>query len=295
MRRKGPTEIMRVIALKLSTLFLQAYVKPMAIDAGDLFGIAVALSADGNSLAVGSFDEDGSSRGINGVADNKSAGSGAAYVFTRIGTQWSQQAYIKPSNGEPQDSFGVHVALSGDGNTLVVGSLDEDCPATGVDASGCDGDWRSDVSTGAAYVFARSGGAWSQQGFLKASNTGFNDWFGARVGISGDGSVVAVAAPFEDAAGTGLGARPADDSATQAGALYLFVRSAGGWRQQAYFKGSNTEAYDEFGSGVALDRAGSTLVATARGEDSAARTVDGNQRDNSADEAGAAYVFRVSR
>jgi hypothetical protein len=147
---------------------------------------------------------------------------------------------------------------------------------------------------GAAYVFVRSGVSWSQQAVLKASNTGPNDWFGARVAVSGDGNLVAIAAPFEDAAGRGLNARQDDNTAAEAGAVYLFARTGGAWRQQAYLKGSNTEAFDEFGSSVALDRAGRTLVVTARGEDSAATGIDGDQKNNAADEAGAAYVFGLT-
>ena len=101
----------------------QAYVKSAQMDAGDMFGYAVALTVDGNMLAVGAFDEDGSARTINGPTDNRANGSGAAYVFTRTGTTWAQQAYIKPSNGEAQDSFGVAVAFNDDGTTLLVGSL----------------------------------------------------------------------------------------------------------------------------------------------------------------------------
>jgi len=273
----------------------QAYVKPSSIDGGDMFGYAVTLSADGNTLAVGAFDEDGSSRTINGPADNKSNGSGAAYVFTRAGATWSQQAYIKPSNGEPQDSFGVHVAISDDGNTLLVGSLDEDCTATGINPPGCDNDQKDDVSVGAAYVFVRSGTTWSQQAFIKASNSGFNDWFGSRLALSGDGNVAAIGASLEDSAATGINGNQKDDSATEAGAVYLFVRTGTTWQQQAYIKGSNTEAYDEFGSSVALDRAGRTLVVSARGEDGGGRGEGGKQSDNSVDEAGAVYVFRVNR
>ena len=273
----------------------QAYIKPSNIEAGDYFGIAVALNADGNTLAVGSFDEDGSSRVVNGPDDNRAFGLGAAYVFTRQGTRWSQQAYIKPSNGESQDSFGVHLSISDAGDTLLVGSLDEDCKAVGVDARGCDADWRDDLSMGAAYIFVRTGTTWSQQAFLKASNTGVNDWFGARVALSGDGTVAAVGAPFEDAAGTGATARQDDNSATEAGAVYIFVRNGATWRQQAYLKGSNTQAFDQFGSSVGLDRTGTLLVASAWGEDSAARTVNGNQNDNSAAEAGAAYVIQLTK
>jgi hypothetical protein len=273
----------------------QAYVKPSSIDAGDMFGYSVALSADGNTLGAGSFDEDGSGRSINAPHDNRTNGAGAAYVFTRAGNTWSQQAYVKPSNGESQDSFGVQVVLSDDGSTMLVGSLDEDCSASGVNAPGCDNDWREDLSMGAAYVFVRTGGTWSQQAFLKASNTGFNDWFGSRLALSGDGNLAVIGASLEDSSARGINGSQADESAGESGAVYLFARMGTSWRQQAYLKGSNTEAYDEFGSSVALDRAGSTLVVSARAEDSAARGVGGNQADNSAQEAGAAYVFRVSR
>jgi len=189
----------------------------------------------------------------------------------------------------------LHVALSDDGHTLLVGSLDEDCKATGVNAPGCDNDWREDLSMGAAYVFVRSGGAWTQQAFLKASNTGFNDWFGSRVALSGDGNTAVVGASLEDSVARGINGRQDDESASEAGAVYLYTRSGTAWRQQAYIKGSNTEAFDEFGSSVSLDRTGTLLASTSRGEDSGATSAGGNQGDNSVDEAGAAYVFRIRR
>ena len=274
----------------------QAYVKSDNIDAGDMFGYAVALTADGNLLAVGAFDEDGSARGVNGMPDNRNNGSGAAYVFTRTAGAWTQQAYIKASNGEPQDSFGVHVALNDDGTTLLVGSLDEDCKVTGVNApDSCGSDWKEDLSMGAAYVFVRAGTTWSQQAFLKASNTGFNDWFGSRVALSGDGNLAVVGASLEDGGAKGINGRENDDSASEAGAIYLFRRSGTAWTQAAYVKGANTEAFDEFGSSIALDRAGTTLVASARGEDGGGRGAGANPADNTVEEAGAVYVFRVAR
>ena len=273
----------------------QAYVKSAQMDAGDLFGYAVALTVDGNMLAVGAFDEDGSARTINGPTDNRANGSGAAYVFTRTGTTWAQQAYIKPSNGEAQDSFGVAVAFNDDGTTLLVGSLDEDCDATGVNAAPCDNDQKEDVSMGAAYVFVRSDTTWSQQAFIKASNTGFNDWFGSKIALNGDGNIAVIGASLEDSNAKGINGNQKDESATEAGAAYLFVRTGTTWTQEAYIKGSNTEAYDEFGSSLALDRSGRTLVVSARGEDGGGRGEGGKQTDNSVEEAGAAYVFRISQ
>jgi hypothetical protein len=271
----------------------QAYVKPSNPDAGDLFGFTVSLSADGSTLAVGSYDEGGSSRGINGPVDNNRRGSGAAYIFARAGTAWAQQAYIKTANAEGGDSFGVHVQLSDDGNTLLAGSLDEDCLSTGVNPAGCDNDMKADTSAGAAYVFVRSGQTWSQQAFLKPSTIMAADWFGSRLALSGDGNTAAMASPLEGSAARGLNGNQKDSSATDSGAVFIFARSAGTWSQQVYLKSSNSDAFDEFGSSLGLSRDGRTMVFTSKAEDSAAKGVNGNQNDNSAEETGAAYVFGV--
>src|SRR5947208_14942640 len=173
----------------------QAYIKASNTDAADLFGYSVGLSADGNTLAASAYDEDGSSREINGVQDKGRRGSGAIYVFTRTGATWSQQAYLKASNAENGDSLGYAIAISQDGNTIAGGAADEDCMMPGIfpgAATVCGDDTKSDLSTGAAYVFVRDGNTWSQQAFIKASNPGHNDWFGSRLNISGDGNTLAV-------------------------------------------------------------------------------------------------------
>jgi hypothetical protein len=269
----------------------QAYIKPSNPDAGDLFGYSVSLSADGNTLAAGSYDEGGSSRGINGPPDNMRRGAGAVYVFTRASGTWAQQAYIHASNAEAGDSFGVNVALSDDGNTLLASALDEDCKATGVNPPGCDNDRTDDISTGAAYVFVRSGATWAQQAFLKASNTGPNDWFGSRAALSGDGNIAALGASLEDSSGKGINGKQDDDAALESGAVYVFTRTGTTWSQQHYVKSSNAEAYDEFGGSVALSRDGRMMVVSAHAEDGGSKGVGGNQADNSVSESGAVYVF----
>ena len=273
-----------------------AYLKSTNPDAGDMFGYSVSLSADGRTIAIGAFDEDGSFRGINGAPDNARNGAGAVYIYVKpVNGFWSQQAYIHASNAEAGDSLGVHVVLSDDANTLLVGSLDEDCRATGINpAEPCDNDRAGDLSTGAAYVFVRSGTTWTQQAFFKASNTGANDWFGSRLALSGDGNTAAMGASLEDTLGRGVNGNQEGNDATESGAVYLFTRTGTTWRQQAYIKASNTEAFDQIGSAVALSRDGRTLVATALGEDSAAKGSNGNQADNSVMESGAAYVFSIT-
>jgi hypothetical protein len=273
-----------------------AYLKATNPDAGDMFGYSVSLSADGRTLAIGAFDEDGSARVINGPPDNARGGAGAVYIYVKGSAGlWYQQAYMHASNGEGGDSFGVNVSISDDGNTLLVGSLDEDCTATGVNPPDpCDNDRAADISTGAAYIFVRNGTAWAQQAFLKASNTGANDWFGSRSVLSGDGSTAVIGASLEDSRSAGINGNQEGNDAMESGAVYLFRRTGTTWSQQAFIKGSNSEAFDQIGGAVGVNRDGRLFAASALGEDSAARGVNGNQRDNSVEEAGAVYVFGIA-
>jgi len=284
-----------VYARSGTTWTQQAYVKAPNTAANVQFGYSVALSADGNTLAASAFDEGGSSRaiiGANGPFPQGRNGTGAIYVYTRAGGTWSLQSYLKASNAENGDSLGVMVSISDDGNTIAGGILDEDCLATGVNPSDpCDNDQPSDTSTGAVVIFIRNGTQWAQQAFIKASNTGKEDWFGSRLQLSGDGNTLAASAQLEDSGGQGVNGKQDDESAQEAGAVYFFTRSGTTWAQKAYVKATNNEAFDEFGSSVALSRDGRTLAVGARGEDSSAKGINGNQADNSMKEAGAVYVF----
>jgi hypothetical protein len=268
----------------------RAYVKPSNTGAGDLFGYSVSLTADGDTLAVGSYDEDGSLSGTNEVQNDDQSGSGAVYVFERVGGTWVQTAYLKGSYVEENDSFGVVVDLSDDGTTLAATALDEDSFAIGVDPVP-EPDWESDTSTGGVYVFVKQGDDWAQQAYLKASNTGREDWFGSRMDLSGDGNTLIAGAQLEDSGSSGIDGEQNDDSAQEAGTAYLFYREGSEWSQRAYVKGSNTEAYDEFGSSLSLSRDGHIVAIGARGEDGSDVGIDGDQSDNSADEAGAVYLF----
>jgi T5SS/PEP-CTERM-associated repeat protein len=266
----------------------QAYLKASNTGAGDIFGASVAVS--GETIVVGAESEDSNATGINGdQANNSGTNCGAAYVFVRNGTNWTQQAYLKASNTEEFDQFGESVAISGD--TIVVGAHGEDSNATGVNGNQTNN--TAGVS-GAAYAFVRSGTNWSQQAYLKASNTEEFDQFGGSVAISGE--QVVVGAFGESSNATGVNGDQDNNSATSAGAAYVFVRNGTNWSQRAYLKASNANGGnqindfgDQFGGAVALS--GNTVVVGAAGEDSNAIGVDGNQNDNSASLAGAAYIF----
>lgn len=259
----------------------QAFFKASNTGAGDSFGIA--LAASGNTVVVGAPYEESASKGVGGnQTDNSANGAGAVYVFVRNGGTWSQQAYLKASNTETGDTFGISVAISGD--TVVVGAHGEDSGASGVGGSQTD---NSASIAGAAYVFVRNSGVWTQQAYLKASNPGSFDYFGESVAISGD--TIVAGAIGEDSTSSVVNGNQLDNSGDYNGAAYVFVRNGSVWSQQAYLKASNSGSLDFFGRSVAIS--GDTLVVGANGEDSAAVGVGGNQSNNSANSAGAAYVF----
>jgi len=272
-----------------STWSQQAYVKASNADVNDLFGGAIALSQNGSTMAVGATGENSATTVIDGPQNSEAAtDSGAVYVFTRTGTQWIQQSYIKASNADINDGFGAAVALSSDGNTLAASAPYENGAGTGVD---CESD-NNAADAGAVYLFKRSGNAWAQQAYVKASNTTVNDRFGWTLALSGDGLKLAVGTVFENSADTGINGNESDNSASDSGAVYLFAQSNGTWAQQAYVKASNTGVNDRFGSAVALTSDGAMLVAGAVGEDGAGIGTGGDPGDNSASNAGAVYIYR---
>lgn len=272
----------------------QAYLKSLNNGPGDLYGYTLSLNFDGNTLAVGAYDERGSSREINGAMDRKAGASGAVFIWQRQGTFWTHEAYLKSPINEAGDQFGQHVQLSDDGNLLAVSTLDEDCLATGINPKGpCTSDREADISTGSVDTFVRKGSTWAHETMFKAPNTGKQDWYGARFALSGDGNTLVITAALEDSPAKGIDdvRRMNDDSATEAGAAFMYTRRGNTWVYNHYIKGSNTKEFDEFGSSIALSRDGKVLLVSARGEDSGATGLNGNQKDTSVDEAGAVYMF----
>ena len=270
----------------------QAYVKASNTVEVNAFGGAVALNGDGGTLAVGAVGESSRSVGINGdETQSEEEYAGAVYVYTRNGTTWTQQAYVKSSYTYFENEFGYAVALSADGNTLGVGSPGESSTAVGVNGPQND---LADPTSGCAYVFTRLGSSWSQQAFIKASNTASEAEFGYALAMSADGNTIAFSAVTESSSATGVNGNQTNSDAPSAGAVYLFSRTAGTWAQQDYFKASNTLANQFFGSGLAISADGSTLAVGASHESSAATGINGNQSDVSLLDNGAAYVFTMS-
>jgi hypothetical protein len=183
---------------------------------GGKFGSSVALSSDGNTALVG------------GVSKRS---AGPAWVFVRTGTSWAQQGPKLPASGHSgsSQSYGDSVALSGDGNTALLGG-----PS-------------NDKFSGAVWVFDRTATTWSAGGALTPSGEKGRGAFGASVALSGDGNTAVIGGPFDDFFG---------------GAGWVFTRSAAGaWAQQgAKLTPAAASGASEFGSSAAISSDASTIL-----------------------------------
>jgi len=192
----------------------EAKLVPGDLGPGDAAGRSISISGD--TVLVGAPLHDG-------VATD----AGAAYVYVRAGDGWVQQAKLRALDGGAGDEFGYTVAI--DGNTAIIGAPYHSNPP------------------GAAYVFVRSGGTWTQQAKLQAS---FNDWiyFGRHVVLDGDTAVISE----NDPSGT-------------CGLVYVFVRTGSTWTLQKQYGGNSGPDYDGFGCDFDLD--GDWLVIGEAGYD----------------------------
>lgn len=197
-------------------------------------GRSVAISADGNTAFVGGWGDD--------------ANSGAAWVFTRSGGVWSQQGSKLVGTGATTNAHeGWSAAISGDGNTAIVGANNDN------------------GSAGAVWVYTRSNGVWSQQGNkLVGTGAAGAAHQGSSVAVSGDGNTAVVGGPLDN---------------SNAGAAWLFTRSNGVWSQGAKLVGGGEAGAAHFGQSVAISADGNTAIV-------------GGLTDNS--NAGAAWVFTRS-
>ena len=214
----------------------------------DGFGYSVAISDDGSTAAVGTYyTEFGSTFPI---------GPGAVYVFINDAGTWVLQQKLPTPSMPESDVFGFSVALSADGSTALVG------------AQGDFGPPETEVP-GAAYIFTRSEGVWSQQAMLTASDRQVGDHFGVSVALSDSGDTALIGAYVDD-----VGAN------TNQGSAYVYQRSGSVWTEQAHLISSDGATEDYFGRAVALSSDGNTALIGAD-----FKTINGNTRQ------GAAYIF----
>jgi hypothetical protein len=232
------------VAISGSTAFVSAIGLNSFAGAAYVFvrtGTAWTQQAELTATDTAPDNQLGTSAAISGStavvgADAENTFTGAAYVFVRTGTTWTQQAKLTASDAATNDDFGTSAAITG--STVLVGAIGHN-------------------STGAAYVFVRSGTAWTQQAELTDGDTGTFDDFGTSVAISGSTAVVG-----------------ALQKNSFTGAAYVFVRSRAVWSQQAELTATDGVSGDAFGTSVAIS--GSTVLVGADGHNS---------------NAGAIYVF----
>jgi hypothetical protein len=214
----------------------------------DFFGVAVSLNADATIAIIGA----------NGENDSGKSNNGAAYIFTRSGNIWTQQAKLLASDRASNDVFGNAVKIDANGTTALIG-------AVGKVVSGA-------INNGAAYIFTRSGSTWTQQAKLLASDIEAYAFLGIPLALSSDGNTALLGSPYIDSSGV-----------TDAGVAYIFTRSGTTWTQQARLSITGKSQYDYFGSSAALSSDGNTALIGAVGKDIA-----------STSSVGAAYIFTRS-
>lgn len=267
-----------------TTWIEDAYIKPGIPQNNLLFGRSIAL--DQNLMAIGAPSDSTDAVGVNGTpTSSNTPESGAVYVFVRQNQNWSQDAYIKASNPDEDDLFGVSLALHG--NTLAVGAPYEESEATGID-----GDQSSNGGhkRGAVYTFERSAGVWSQTAYIKASNTPQSGFFGSALAL--DSSRLIVGAPRENSDATGISGTIHNSNALGSGAVYAFAHTGTTWDPIYTVKASNTDPRDHFGHSIALDQP--RLAIGAPGDASNATGVGGDQTNNDAPFSGAVYLRKIA-
>jgi hypothetical protein len=188
-------------------------------------------------------------------------------VFSRTGVTWSQQAYVKAANTETLDVFGQSIALSDDGNTLAVGTSNDDS------ASATMPEDNSVMDSGSVSVFARTGTTWAPFAYLKSPTPTAGDLFGSSLSFGASGAALVIGANAEN---------------NGAGGSHVLDLSGTTWIEAAHLVAINGDPQDHFGLAVI---GGTTVGVGAFGEDSSATGIDGDSTDNLAANSGAAYVF----
>lgn len=255
----------------------QARITPAIVDPEDLFGATVAISGDGQVLAIGAPLNDSGS--FWDETDNSVTNAGAAYAFRYNNTTgaWQQEAFLKPKYPGASDFFGLSVDISGNGRAIIVGAPREESalPDTPYDNSCSD--------CGAAYIFENTTGlGWETAIYLKAPVPTANETFGAAVAVTDDGLWAAVGAPSFPVAG---GSSPK---------VYIFKKiGSRHWVHQQTLQPSNLQVgQDAFGDDLDFSPGGRYLVVGDRTETGSGTGIDPLD-DNSAahSRSGAVYLF----
>ena len=239
------------------------YLKASNAGESDEFGRFIDISGD--RIVIGAPEEDGDSDSQVNNTNDDALNAGAAYVFEKIGTNWTQTAYLKASNADSLDVFGTSVSI--DGESLAVGAWLED----GNPDSTMENPNNNLRSSGAAYVFSLMGNTWEQTAYIKAPNTQENHFLGIELSLVGNNLLVAATGD--------LGS----------GAAFLFKEDSGVWNFKRKFKAFNAEDGDNFGSFLAMTE--NSIAVGAILEEGDANSTMENPNNNGGNANGAVYVW----
>ncbi|MGX9417535.1 hypothetical protein ACWU4D_09310 [Vibrio sp. WJH972] len=251
------------------------YVKASNTEADDAFGYRVALSADGNTLAVGAFLEDGDEVAVED--------SGAVYLFSYDGEHWEQTAYLKADNAGVRDYFGYSLALNEDGSTLAVGAYNQNNQSYDQVINDL-GNYVA-YGDGAVYLYEKTNNGWGKTDYLQASNREKRDNFGWSLALNASGDILAVGANLENSSAKGVqnngtNITENNNDANNSGAVYLFGKADNYlWEQTTFLKASNSDKGDQFGRSVALSSDGKTLAVGSFREDNSTSVLDNDVTD----------------
>ena len=262
--------------------------------AGDRFGMSVAISGDGSTLAVGEPFDGNYNTGVGASKTPKnsppvpaSISSGAVFVYgyDESAKRFNEQSYIKAETVGENHYFGWSVDLSDDGNLLAVGAYGDNIMKTGISDP-------SNVTVtagtvGAVYTYRHASAAWSYENYIKASNASGDYAFGNKVKLSDDGSRLLVGSSREDGGDGGLRADQTSTSEDRAGAAYLFINDGTEWSQEAYIKSPNIESGDVFGGSLAMSANAETIAIGAYHENGDGTDMSNNDTVDS----GAVYLY----
>lgn len=251
------------------------------IGADDQFGISLALSGDGHTLAVGANSDDGP--GDSGMDD------GAVYVFTESGGNWAETQLLRDGNSIQEEWFGSSLALNSDGSVLAVGSAYNQASGLGVHAAPID---NADApGSGSVYIYARQPlTGWSLDAFIKPPLYIGTGAFGSAVALDAAGNTLAVSARESDLDPNGVVDFP---NYSYSGSVHVFARSGGPWAPHgAPLRSPVPRKDDEFGRALALSANGQTMVVGTQYNDYSGLGVSTTESPIQASDAGAAYVFQ---
>ena len=209
--------------------------------ASDAFGFVVAINGPGDRIIVGAYFD-----------DDKGTNSGSAYIFTRSGTAWKQEAKMTAEDGVMGDRFGRAVAINTAGDRVVIGATRDD---------------NNETDSGSAYIFDLSETVWTQQAIITAGDAEESAEFGRDVSINAVGDRVVIGAYLDN------------DIEDDSGSVYIFTRGETGWTEEAKITAADGAINDQFGIAVAINADGDRAV------------IGSHLDDDKGNNSGSAYIY----